>query len=418
MMSENSPEVLYQEREKRVNDALQLKVPDRVPVEMAFDYFPAKYAGISCEAAYYDYEKWIDANRKTIIDFAPDAVFWLPEFIPGAALECLDPLHYKWPGHGVPSDHSHQFVEGEWMKADEYDYFLKDHSDYMVRTHLPSIIGTMAPLHKLPPFSSLGYGYFGALALVESMAEPSVAEAFEKMLESGREIRKWSDKRDVFNDEIRKLGFPVNSGGMAQAPFDIVSDFLRGMQGTMMDMFRQPDKLLEAIDLILQETLDRTIPAIAKGPNPRMFMPLHRGSDGFMSLKQFEKFYWPSLKKVIVSAVDAGLTPGIFCEGDWTQRLEYLLELPKGKVLAHFDSTDLFKAKEIIGGHLCIKGNVPASLLQAGSVDDVKDHCKTLIDVVGKDGGYILCNRSAVDEAKPENLKAMIDFTREYGVYR
>jgi uroporphyrinogen-III decarboxylase len=53
-----------------------------------------------------------------------------------------------------------------------------------------------------------------------------------------------------------------------------------------------------------------------------------------------------------------------------------------------------------------------------GTVQDVKDYCKKLIDVVGKGGGYILSPRSSTDEVKPENLKAMIEFTKEYGVYR
>ena len=136
-----------------------------------------------------------------------------------------------------------------------------------------------------------------------------------------------------------------------------------------------------------------------------------------MSLKQFERFYWPYLKKLVCALVDAGYTPEVFFEGDYTQRLEYLLELPKGKVIARMDRTDMAKAKEILGGHLCLSGNVPSSLLQAGSVDDVKKYCKWLIDVVGKDGGLIVGPRSVVDEVKPENLKAMIDFTREYGKY-
>ena len=63
------------------------------------------------------------------------------------------------------------------------------------------------------------------------------------------------------------------------------------------------------------------------------FIPLHRGSDGFMSLKQFEKFYWPQLKEMIERLVDAGITPSVYYEGVWDQRLEYLAELPKGKTL-------------------------------------------------------------------------------------
>jgi uroporphyrinogen-III decarboxylase len=98
--------------------------------------------------------------------------------------------------------------------------------------------------------------------------------------------------------------------------------------------------------------------------------------------------------------------------------MEYLLDLPKGSILVHLDTTDIFKAKEILKGHLCIKGNVPASILQVGSVQDVEAHCKKLIEVVGKDGGFILSPRGSTDEVKSENLMAMIESTKKYGVYR
>jgi len=148
------------------------------------------------------------------------------------------------------------------------------------------------------------------------------------------------------------------------------------------------------------------------------FMPLHRGAHGFMSLKQFATFYWPFLKKVTLALIDKGYTPDLFFEGNYTSRLEYIAELPKGKAIARFDQCDMARAKEILGKTVCISGNVPVSALQVGTVDDVKNECKQLIDVVGKDGGYILGPASALDEVKPENLKAMIDFTKEYGQYR
>ena len=57
------------------------------------------------------------------------------------------------------------------------------------------------------------------------------------------------------------------------------------------------------------------------------------------------------------------------------------------------------------------------SLLIAGTPDDVRAYCKKLIDVVGKGGGFIMDASSNLDDAKPENVKAMIDFTKEYGRY-
>ena len=185
----------------------------------------------------------------------------------------------------------------------------------------------------------------------------------------------------------------------------------------MMDMFRQPDKVLQACDMILEMTLARPAPKPNKFGNIRVFMTVTRGSDDFLSKKQFDKFYWPTFSKLVHFLIDKGMTPCIFFDGNCDSRMEYLLEFPRGSMLVHIDRTDIYRAKEILRDHLCIQGNVPSTLLQAGTVQDVKDYCKKLIDVVGKGGGFILSPRSSTESVKPENLKAMINFTKEYGVY-
>ncbi len=146
-------------------------------------------------------------------------------------------------------------------------------------------------------------------------------------------------------------------------------------------------------------------------------MPLHFGSEGFCSLKQFETYYWPTLRGLIVELADRGFTPLVMTEGDYGSRLEYLLEIPKGKAFVHFDTTDMFRAKDVLGGHLCISGNMPISLLATGTPEEVREQAKKLMDYCGRDGGFVMSTRSPVDDARPDNLKAMIDFTKEYGVY-
>ncbi len=409
---------LYREREKRIDDVVKLKTPDRIPVMVEFSYFPATYTGLPFEAAWYDYDGWLAACKKSVMDFEPDLVHVTP-FFPGKILEYLDPKPLMWPGHGVSANASHQYLELEIMKADEYDLFFSDLSDYLLRHHLPRMCGAMEAFQMLPRLSAAGYSYRGALTLADALIKPEVAAAIRKLQKIGREMAKWQSKMDAFSWEIDKLGFPQFNPGTAQAPFDSVSDFIRGMQGTMLDMYRQPDKLLEACDRIMKGLLERGMPEV--NPNsqcpPLLFMGFHRGSDGFMSLEQFGKFYWPTLKKIILAVIDAGLTPCLFCEGDWTMRLDYIRELPPGKSVARLDLTDIFKAKKVLGGHTCIMGNVPASLLQTGTPQAVKDYCKRLIDVVGEDGGFIMSAGSSIDNAKPENLRAMVDFTKEYGVY-
>jgi uroporphyrinogen-III decarboxylase len=206
-------------------------------------------------------------------------------------------------------------------------------------------------------------------------------------------------------------------GGAGGAPFDAVSDFYRGMRGAMLDMYRHPDQLVAMCDKLLQWRISRAVPADPKkrGNPKRLFLALHRGAEGFMSKKQFEKFYWPGLKKAMLTSIELGYVPMPFCEGAYGDRLEYFLELPKGKVVAHFDLTDMFKAKEVLKDHTCIMGNVPSSILQVGSPRDVEDYCKKLIKVCGKGGGFILTNGSSIDEAKPENIRAMVNSVKKYG---
>jgi uroporphyrinogen-III decarboxylase len=153
--------------------------------------------------------------------------------------------------------------------------------------------------------------------------------------------------------------------------------------------------------------------------NKRIFIPLHRGAGGFMSNQQFEEFYWPSLKKLILTLIDADLLPMPYWEGNYTPRLKYLAELPPGKVLGHFDIVDLHEAKKMIGDVMCFWGNVPAQMLVTGTPNQVKDYVRQLIDIFGDTGGLIV--DGAVDgvppEARPENVDAMTETVFKYGVY-
>ena len=66
-------EQLYEEREKRILDAIGLREPHRVPVVPLFAFFNCYYSGITPAEAYKDPDKAIGAWRKTILDFEPDA---------------------------------------------------------------------------------------------------------------------------------------------------------------------------------------------------------------------------------------------------------------------------------------------------------------------------------------------------------
>jgi len=408
---------LRKEREKRITDAIQLRIPDRVPIICAMGYFPAKYTGIPCSAAYYDYDAWYDAYEKTLRDFQPDMIYQQP-FTPGKALEILNPKQMRWPGYGVDHYQGHQSIEIDNMKAEEFDLYMNDPSDYMLRVFMSRASEHLEGLSLLPRLSDLGLGPMGTQVLALAFAEPKLVKTVRTLQKAGREMRRWRSRIARFNKMMLDMGFPQYFQGAAMPPYDVLSHSMRGMSGVMFDIFRQPDKLIELCEFILKKTLERPMPHPNEYGNTRMFMTVTRGSDDFLSKKKFDTFYWPTFKKLVMALIERGATPCIFFEGNCTSRLEYLLDFPKGKMLARFDRTDIFRAKEILKDHTCIEGNVPSSLLQVGTVQDVKDHCKKLIDVIGKGGGYIISPRSSTDEVNPENLKAMIEFTKEYGVYR
>jgi uroporphyrinogen-III decarboxylase len=121
--------------------------------------------------------------------------------------------------------------------------------------------------------------------------------------------------------------------------------------------------------------------------------------------------------ELTVALINEGLVPYLFWEGTCTSRLEVIKDIPPGRAMYRFEATDMIKAKDILRDRVCIRGNVPISLLATGTPEDVKSYCKSLIDHVGKGGGFIMDAAAHVTEAKPENLRAMFDFTKEYGSY-
>jgi len=188
------------------------------------------------------------------------------------------------------------------------------------------------------------------------------------------------------------------------------------MRGAMLDMYRCPDKLLAACDKILNIRLAEALPPDRKkmGTLRMVGRPLHKGAEGFMSVKQFEKFYWPTLKKAVLRDIEIGYTPRLGWQGKLDSRLEYFLDLPKGKAVCWFQDTDMTRAKDVLRDHVCISGNVPLSMLCCGTPQDVDAYCKKLIKVCGKGGGFILATGGGPDDAKPQNMKAMVDAARKY----
>jgi uroporphyrinogen-III decarboxylase len=107
--------------------------------------------------------------------------------------------------------------------------------------------------------------------------------------------------------------------------------------------------------------------------------------------------------------LDAGITPIFHLDGDWTQDLPRFRQLPAKKcVLAPDGTTDIFKAKEVLGDHMCIMGDVPAAMFSTGTPDKVYAYSSQLIREIGPQGFILHSGCDIPANAKLENVKAMV----------
>jgi uroporphyrinogen-III decarboxylase len=408
----------YKNRADRLYAAIRGLEPDRVPVTLPIGNFPAYYAGKTLHQVMYDYDALREVYSKFMVDFYQDMDTFTGPMLthPGRVLEFLDIKLMNWPGHGLGKDATtYQFVEGEYMNPDEYDTLINDPSDFFFRKLAPRIIGAMAPLKNFCPLSSL---LNRPMSIGMPLASPDIRRAFQALINAGIEQEKWLKSVTRFNREAIASGFPSLRGGMATAPFDTIGDSLRGTRGVLTDILRRPDKILAATNAIAELTIEHTIEAVNASNGFMVFFPLHKGDDTHMSLEQFEIFYWPSLRKVVLGLIEEGIMVTLFAEGRYGSRLERVNDFPKGWVIWHFDQTDMRKAKNLLGGNCCLMGNVPSSLMVTATSDEVKQHCRELIEICGQGGGYILAGGCSTTESKEDNLRAMMLAAVEYGRYQ
>ncbi len=413
-------EAAYRERVQMFKDVVQCKKPVRVPIMLNSGIVPFAYSGFTTEEVMYDYDKLGQAFKKYNQDFQTDTIISCGMTGSGPLFDILDYKLYQWPGHGVDPRASYQALEAEYMHADEYDLLINDPTDFFMRYYLPRVFGSLAGWSMLGPMTDVTELPFTGPYMI-SAGVPPIRQAFEKLLEAGQEALRWANAIGPIDGySMTKWGLPAFIGGATKAPFDTLGDTLRGTRAIMLDKFRQPKKVLAAMERLVPLAVASGVRAATNSGVPVVFIPLHKGADGFMSDKDFKTFYWPTLKALIVGLVNEGCVPFLFVEGGYNQRLDAIArdpDIPAGSTIWIFDKTDMQEVKRQFGGWACFGGNVPASMISTGTPEDVAAYVKTLLADVAGDGGFILSPGAVVDHAKPENMHALIDTCREHGVY-
>ena len=408
---------LYARREQRFNDVVALRKPDQTPlVPLVQHYMSTRMRGVSNREAGYDHTLRFEALADDTVKFGWD-------FAPANGMaghdgyEALQTKQFRWPGGDLPDDEPFQFVEREYVKADEVDAFLADPNGFTVSTIFPRIAGGLEGLGQLPlpPLY-----WFSNMYTLQSMGgplltAPPVRRTLETLLALSDAAAAMNQALGAYVGRMAGEGYPLSWGVATIPAFDMVSDNYRSLRGSTLDMFRQPEKLLAMIDVMQVPVVATAVQGAKMLGNPRVFIPMHRGAGGFMSDEQFERFYWPTFVALIEALIAEDLVPMPLFEGDYTPRLKYLAQLPAGRIAAHFDRIDRRKFVEYCGDNLCFWGNVQNSLLATGTPQQVKDDVKELLDTMGDRlildgvGGF-------PDQSRPENIMALREALDECGV--
>lgn len=358
---------LYNERLTRFKKAMNLEKPDRLPI---YNYGSPCFPGF-VDPNFKKEEYFSDAAHVDDLMFKAFEMFPEIDNAPMMAYvsSILGVIWYakmKLPGRELAPDAMWQVDEVGPMKEEDYDTIINKGWKGMSAELL---------------FNRLGYTPEG-IALA-----PEYLNGFHKKVENAGLVEM----------------FPYTF----VPPFEILSG-ARSLAVFMKDLRRMPEKVIAAINVMADE-MAPDLKASVEAINPlTVFNGATRGGCDFLSLKMFEKFFWPTTKKLSDVVIEGGSKVLFHFDGNWEANLPYFLEFPKTSGIFDSDSlTNIFKVKEILGDHMCITGDVPPALLSVGTPEEVYNYSRKLVAEIGPKGFIMSIGCMTPPNAKLENIKAM-----------
>ncbi|MBW2411079.1 MAG: cobalamin-dependent protein [Deltaproteobacteria bacterium] len=365
--------------EERMQAAIALEPVDRHPVYPIIVTAAPRLYGVTQAEAWADHnvarDCLIRAFKEYGYDYGSKPNYYYP-MLPGKL--CSAPVRNLIPGKQLGPDDLYQIDERILFERGDYDRI-----------------------------ASLGWNQFW---------EEHYGTISRKTLEEFTLMQKLSNQFYVEDSRIcAEQGMPIFLG-VAVDSVMMAFSLCRTLTEFTKDLYEVPEKVEAAMQASCDDLIANSIEVCKNNGNMLAFIVLERGSGFFYRLDVFERFEWPFLQRYTDAYIAEGITPWFHFDTDWSINLPYLKQLPKGKCICDLDgTTDIFKAKEILKGHMCISGDVPAGLLSIGKPEEVEAYCKHLIDEVGDGGGFMLTTGCECPiDVKPENLRAMVETGKSY----
>lgn len=369
---------------ERVLTTLDLKEPDRVPVWPVIDYLPMNCYDITARELLEDGVKaqkaleWLYNELGGFDIVIPGGGATLPFFSPLPSYFSSFYFDWRLPGRTLDDNIAPQLVERSVndpiMSVQDYDEIIE--SGFL----------------RLLNFNRAGF--------------KDLLKLNKYLKTFAKNTKKWW--------EVFKV--PTFAEGAGFTPFELLSVF-RGATNFMKDIYRYPDKIKKLSDFLINDMILMGYYGLEQVEGKTITVGSARGSADFISIPHFEELFWPYFKKMVSTYIKQGFIVQLHMDTNWTDRLHYFKELPKGRVYLHLDErTDIFEAKRILGNHICIEGNLKPSLFTLGTPKMIEKEVKEILEKCAEGGGLIV-GAEIPDDAKLENISAMINTCKTYGKY-
>ncbi|MGI6731806.1 MAG: uroporphyrinogen decarboxylase family protein [Anaerovoracaceae bacterium] len=364
---------------KRLNNAIEHKAVDRIPCAPLIESYAAIFHGVPIYDFLFNEEIAFQAfhNLKQtypIWDIKRSIYF----FHYGPIQNIIGIMKTKMPDRNSEKENEFQYIEYEAMSREDYNIILNKGYDSYLNTAY--------------------YKMFGASPEAISAAKKQTLEMHKKEIYQAR-----------LNNQLFLYGARI------YFPHSYFSN-LRSFQQYVRDIYQIPDIMKEAGRIAMEHCIEEALLTVKETGVPRVMIGPPRINGPFFSTSIFESLYWPDLERCALRLIEEGITPIFHLDGNWEKNLEYFTTLPKNKIIIELDGyTDIFKAKQILGNHSCILGDVPPTLFTLGSPDQVTSYCNALLSEFKNDGGFILGSGCTVPyNSKHENVKAFFEASSKF----
>ncbi len=358
---------LLKERNERISKAIALEKPDRTPVVLEYAAFAARVTKMPMSVFHGDVNNSIKAMIQAFHMVGEADAINYGSF-------CAYELSYLWmskvkiPGIELPENDLWQMDETELMKAEDYERILIQGWPVFYESYMRERIG-----------GDISEKFTAAMQSIPHMLEAWTKESIPLMSLSGV-----------------TTPFELFCGGRSMVEF-------------VRDLYKIPDKVQAAMDVAIPHFSSPVCEMTKQLGVPCVWVGGWRSASSMLSPKLWDRFVFPYFERLVHEVVDAGLIALLHLDSDWTRDMGRFKLLPRGKCILALDgSTNIFKAKEVLGDHMCIMGDVPPAMLTLGKPDEVYNYCLKLIREIGPEGFILQSGCDIPVDAKLENVQAMV----------